>query len=286
MIVSARELADREYSFPYLVKPVIPAGGIVFLHGKRAIGKTHFCLTLSAALSSGGVLFGRYPTQVSRTLYIQVDTPEAEQAGRVRKASLIYDMEHVYFSFPKRMSVTTLHREPELVELYQSIEPDLIIWDTLRKVIQGNTNDDDVPSSVYGAAQGLFPTATHLFVHHDKKTIVDQKELDADETFRGSGAWLDDADTGIHLSRVAPGRLAMNFTKIRTAPSQKPLGLVLHSDALTLYSPGNAESLAESWRLQHPEGTQDELYHFLLGCFVSSPNMAHKVAYRNGRPHD
>ena len=283
MIVSAKDLALREYEFPFLVDPVIPSGGIVFVHGKRAIGKTHLCLTLSAALSGGGMLFGRYQTHKARTLYIQADTPEAVQAERVRKATTIYSMDEVYFYFPKYLNITTLHRDEELLTELQSVEADLVIWDTLRKTHKGGSNDDDVPSMVYGSAHDLFPDTTHMFVHHDKKTIVDQNQLDPDELFRGSGAWLDDADTGIHLSETAPGRLALNFTKVRTAPPQDPIALVLHSDALTLYSPGSAEKLAAAWKLENPNGTPDDLYQYLLSCFVSSPKMASKIAYRNGR---
>lgn len=281
---SAEDLSQYDFRFPFLIEPVVPRGGIVFLHGKRAIGKTHLCLTLSACLSEGGKLFGKYPTEKSTILYIQADTPEPVQAERVRIAIRNYPMERVFFTFPQYLNIMTMHRDKELIDkLHEKCNPDFVIWDTLRKIHKSSSNDDDVPSQVYGAAKSVFPKATQLFVHHDKKTVVDQEELDKEEFFRGSGAWLDDADTGIHLQEGGKGRLVLTFTKVRTCDEQDPITLLLNKDDLVVYAPGQAMDLVEHWKLRNPQGVPEDLYRYLLASFACSPQMAHRLAFTNGR---
>lgn len=280
-LISARDVILHEARYPYLVKPIIPQGGIVFMHGKRGIGKTHFGLTLAACLSAGGTLFGRYTTKPSSVVYIQADTPYPVQRDRLVKASQITTFDHVYYHFPKYFNLLQLRETDELVEQINMVEPDLIIWDTLRKIHRSSSNDDDVPSLVYGTAQWLFPDATHMFVHHDKKTVVDQAQLEKEEYFRGSGAWLDDADTGLHLTSPSKGHLVLAFTKVRTCEDQDPIGLTLNKDALLLHAVGDVSPLVREWRAANPEGSADDLRFFLIASGACSPRSVERLIHQH-----
>lgn len=281
MLWTTERLGVHRFRETYLVEPIIPQGGIVFLSGKRGIGKSHIALTIAACLEGRGALFGLYHVRpTGPVVYIQADMPAPIQQERIQKAwSFGYVMENVYWHFPKFFNLLMLSPSTELVKEINALSPCLIVWDTLRKIHRGSSNDDDTPSLVYGHAQGLFPTATHLFIHHEKKTVVEQEKLEIDELFRGSGAWLDDADTGFRLSEVAPGRLLLENTKHRTCEAQAPIHLSLNRSVLLLYaSSDRLRELIHWWKRVNPNGTEDALERFLLHSFVGSPRLSRELS--------
>src|SRR5207245_1060114 len=179
---------------------------------------------------------------------------------RVRAIQKLYSLAELHFVFPRFFNLAQVTYETAEIREIAALRPSVIIWDTLRKVQRLKTNDDDTPSFIYGNCQDMFPHTTHFFVHHDKKTQVDDHQLDPDEKFRGSGAWLDDADTGLHLSRVAHGKLLLTFTKTRSCEEQPPLPLSLHTDTLLLYATADQQAKRSIywWIEAHPTGYLEE----------------------------
>lgn len=286
LLWTADQLARHHFAHSFLVEPIILRGGINLLHGKRGIGKSHFAMTLAACISEQGALFGKYPTHpLGPVVYVQADVPPWLTQGRLRRAQTIYPFKNVLFYFPTSFNLAAMNHQTPLVQEVQSHNPSLVIWDTLRKIHRGNSNDDDVPSMIYGLARDLFPKAAHLFIHHDKKTIVDQDQLDKEEEFRGSGAWIDDAHTGMHLVEVARNTLMLYFTKTNACEEQPSVGLTLSLETLLLYSaPDTASRLAAWYRGKYPSGSPTELERYLLASFVGGPRIARALA--QGQPND
>lgn len=272
---TAEKLATHFFPSVYLLEPICPKGGIIFMYGKRGIGKSHFAMSLTYCLAKRGALFGRYPIhQSGPVVYISADMSEVQVQPRLKKASKAYGYPNAYFYFPPFMNILSLTPDNPIVQEINALHPCLIVWDTLRKCFRGSTNDDDSPSYVYTHSKFLFPGVTHLFIHHDKKTVVDQTELEEDELFRGSGAWIDDCDLGIHLVELAPRRLRASFTKVKDAEDQLPIQLTLDVDQLLLYA--DAEQLpmlAEWWMSCHPTAHTDDLEKYLLNSFVGGPQV-------------
>lgn len=283
---SADALAQHHFKDLYLLHPIIPQGGIVFFYGKRNIGKT--CLVQSLVLSvlEGGRWLGKYQAFPGPVVYIQADMTASIQQQRVRAALRYHRMDNLHFLFPSFFNIGALQADTDIVQKINVLKPKLVVWDTLRKITRGDlVTDDSLPSFIYGKAKDLFPGATHLFVHHDKKTIADQDKLDEEEMFRGSGALIDDADTGMHLNRVGGGRLMLTFPKTRTCAEQPSVPLILHPETLLVYASGDAAKLcADHWRSQHPTGSPDALERFLLASFVGTPRIARFLAH--GDPGD
>lgn len=270
----------------YLFDPIVPHGGIVLFHGKRGLGKSQLVLTMSAALEQNTDLFGRYRTEPGKVVYVQVDMTPQIQQERVQRARHFYDLNNVHFYFADVFNVAALRESDELVQLIRAEQPDLIVWDTLRKITTMDVNDDRTPSFIYGLVKSLFPGSTHCFIHHDKKTVVEQDELDPDEAFRGSGAWIDDADTGLRLTGSSGGRLQLTVTKSRTAERQEPLLLTLHPDTLLLYASSvNASALASKWQARNDDASIDQLGQYLLRSFTCSPRLVPKITeeFSNGQ---
>lgn len=271
---TAKKLAEYHFPRSYLIDPIIPRDGIVFFYGKRNIGKSHLVLGAALSIVAGGRWLGKYQAHKGSVVYVQSDMgPELEQQ-RVLAAQRHYDLDGLHFFFPNFLNLPALVHDEPIVQEMRAINPSLIIWDTLRKTHRLPNNDDDTPSWVYGSARRLFPGCAHWFVHHDKKDVVDQDQLEPDELFRGTGAWLDDCDTGIHVREVANGKLVLEFTKVRSAPQQAPISLTLNPDTLLLYGSGeNLVSCVEQWERRHPDGSREECRKYLLASFVASPKV-------------
>jgi RecA-family ATPase len=240
---AAEQLAQAHFEQPYIFYPIVPYQGVVFLHGKRAIGKTQLLLTLAGCIVHRGMLFGRYPVQRSGpVVVVEADMAAGLVHERLKLAHRYgYQFPDVHFVFPNYLNILALTPKTPLVQEIQQRQPVLIVWDTLAKIFQGDTNLDLSATLVYGKAKDLFPEATHLFIHHDRKTRADDVMLGSqDELFRGSGAWSDNADTALHLLVNGHYRL-LQFTKLRTCEPQKAIPLV-RTPALLLQaaqSPGS-----------------------------------------------
>ena len=139
--------------------------------------------------------------------------------------------------FPRVLNITKVHRESDFVIHINNLKPYLIIWDTLRKIHRENENNSESSQIVYSKAIELFPDVTHLFVHHDKKTVVDQKNLDPEEAFRGTADWIDSTDTSMQLVSLKnknPARMLLYFHKARTAPLDEKDPCLLQMDPETM----------------------------------------------------
>jgi AAA domain-containing protein len=280
---TAESLSKHVFPQLFLIEPIIPREGIVFCHGKRNIGKSQLVFTLLAALTEHGALWGRYPTHLyGPIIYVQADMSAHLQQMRLHRAQDLYSLSNVYFFFPRFFNLAQVDNNTQIIKDITSLKPAVIFWDTLRKVQRLGTNDDDVPSFIYGKVQEMFPQTTHFFIHHDRKTTGDDTQglTDPEEHFRGSGAWLDDADTGLHLSKVGSGRLLLTFTKTRSCEQQAPLALTLHPETLLLYATGEggAERLKRWWQERHSPDPRT-LEQFLNGSFVASPKIVKTLVY-------
>lgn len=235
---SAPELAAHEFPNPtFLVDPIIPLGGLVLLHGKRGVGKTQFCLSLANAIVNGRPFLNRFPTLKSRVLKVQIDMTAQIQQLRVQKVMPILHLDNLYYYFPRVLNIAAVDYESPAAIAIRRLEPALIIWDTLRKIHRENENSSESTQRVYSKVTALFPEATHLFVHHDRKTVVEQQALDPEEAFRGTGDWIDSTDTSmqlVDLRSANPGRVLLHFHKARTAPRHEKVPTILEMDSETM----------------------------------------------------
>ncbi len=278
---TAEALTKHVFPQAFLIEPFIPRGGNVLFHGKRGIGKSQLALTIAICLTENGVLYGKYPTHAyGPVVYVQADMVAPIQQMRLRAVQQYYKLQDLHFLFPTHFNLAEVSERDPVIKDIVALKPCLIVWDTLRKIQRLSTSDDEVPSFIYGKCQDMFPGTTHFFVHHDKKTVVDQEQLDPEEFFRGTGAWLDDADTGLHLSRITGNNLMLTFTKHRTCDSQPPLPLTLHPQTLLCYATGTQLiPLSDKWKASHPQGSLVDLEKHLLSSFVAGPRVIHKLLH-------
>lgn len=234
------------HTFPtpaYLVDPVIPQGGIALLHGKPGAGKTQFIITLAQAINSGTPFLNRWSTRQGAVVVIQADMTGQIQQNRIAHAITSVNLSQTYWaaeadgSIPNINIQTLTITDPHLVERIREIDPVLIVWDTLRKIHHLAENDSESAVLVYNAARLIHPTATHLFVHHDKKASRNPDALNTeDEDFMGNQQWKGAADATISLREIdlPPKRLAVTFHKARTAKDTDRTPIIIELDMETI----------------------------------------------------
>lgn len=242
---------SKEYEAePFLLNPYIPTGGIVFLWGDTSVGKSPLGWHIAGAIGSGTPFFG-LPTQKGRVLYIELDTPERSVAERLKKLRVPPNAD-IDFLFLPPLSVPVVTKE-DFAKLNEAAErlPDLVIVNTLRKCHSLNDKEAQTPKVVYEFFQRIFAGSAMLFVHHSKKSQLNQASgsyengLDK-ESFSGAKNWLNDAQVGLYLKKYKNPRtntnLALRHEKTQVSSEYAPLLLRLEPDGSNLSCP-EAEQL-------------------------------------------
>jgi len=274
-IYSAEELARHEFpDEPFLVEPLMPQGGIVLLHGKRGIGKSQFSLTLAHSIANGLPLFNYFPVTQSKVVVVETDMTAKIQQLRILKVFDRLCLKNIYYTFPVPCNVAEFRTKHALVMAINEIKPNLIVWDTLRKIHRMKESSSETVQVVYENLRQYFPGVTHMLVHHDKKTFADNEGLDQEELFRGSGAWVDDADTSIQITETGAKRARMKvwIHKCRTMSEAERPNLIVEMDPQTMmlhpHSPNTAREVLPQVRKLFPDHKPSDLAEELLrrGC--------------------
>tara|TARA_A100001037_G_scaffold91951_1_gene83360 strand:+ start:31087 stop:31914 length:828 start_codon:yes stop_codon:yes gene_type:complete len=245
-LMSTGEFVSHNFPTPsFLVDPILPQGGTAILHGKPNVGKTQFVMTLSYSITNGLPLFGRWPVRSGPVVIIQADMTGQIQQARVHKVVSGLQLNEVYWlveedgSQPIVNIINMPMTHAQLVEEIQNLEPVLIVWDTLRKIHTLSENSSESAVAVYNAARKVCRTATHLFIHHNRKESRDPDLIgDPAEDMMGNQQWMGACDTTLSLAEIGsvPKRLALQIHKARTADElqKKPFSLTLDMDTMLL----------------------------------------------------
>lgn len=267
----------------YLCEPCIPLGGDVLLHGKRALGKTQLALTLAICVMEGRKWLGQFACLRGPVAYIQVDMPKKLQQDRRRTlyqaTNRDYGDQFLHLLSDSKVDIlTAAHAREEWIRRLQEHNPVLVIVDTLRKTHGLDENSSDTPVAVYGAWRALVgQRATILYVHHDRKTT---EFGDLNESARGSGAWLDECDTGIHVLGRKKKLDRMEFSKLRTMDYPEPIKLTMNPSTLLVEVDG--EEPVDRWlREQMTRGVpRQEIIAGITDLTKWKKAMSRATAYR------
>lgn len=206
-LIPGDELANHVIAdSPWLLKPYLPREGIVFLYGKKGVGKSPLTWTLARSIATGEPFFGCQPQGKGRVLYIEVDSPLSLVAGRFEGKTPLPP--EVCFYFPSNPVIISKDGRrqlgQDLREYLKGQKPELVIINTLRKIHVLKDTESATVSFVYSQLRTLFPGSCLLIVHHEKKTPANpEHSFEKGEEFSGSLAWHNDANVCLNLRRAA-----------------------------------------------------------------------------------
>lgn len=237
-------------------------------------------LTLGVAVATGTAFLGEFMCHRGPVLLVEADMTRKLLQDRMIGAD---STKHIAVLHTEPFDIVQFVKKgaiPDAMKRAQDLRPTLVMVDSLRKTSQQDEIDSKTPGLVYEAWRQLFPGATRLISHHDRKRPTNpQAFLNADEAARGTGAWLDDADAAMRLSRVAAQhehKALLTFTKYR---GEEPPEIHLRMNSELLLEPMKQSGKQALWafRQAHPDADEHECRKFLLDSRLCRKSMAYRL---------
>jgi RecA-family ATPase len=233
-IISWDEVEESDIKEPdFWLNPYVVREGITFIWGKWGVGKSPLTWHMAKAIGTGEGFFG-LPTKKGKVLYIDVDSPETVAVDRLKKITKGVSGLDVHFVLDK--PYTFPGQDPAQDDLFKKLNddytPDVVFFNTLRKMHDLDDKESKSPKMVYSYYQHLFPSSALVFVHHAKKESLDPKaRVVTSESFSGSQAWINDAQSALRLekrvSRAKKMNLRLHHVKSQFTEQLLPLPLYL-----------------------------------------------------------
>lgn len=277
---------DADFPEPtWLVDQVIPFGGTCLLHGPKTAGKTQLMLTLGVSILTGTPFLNEFRVAQGGVLLIEADMTRRLLQDRMKGSDATRGIAVLHAEpFDVVDVVKNLAKLPVDFQKARDTNPALVMIDSLRKTSRQDEKDSASPTLVYEAWRLLFPNATRLISHHDRKKPTDPRaNLHADEAARGTGAWLDDADGGMRLARPIGGKAGehhaiLSFTKYR-GEEPPTIHLQMNEDSLLLEPvKQTARQVLWAWRQKNPKATAEDARNFLLENKLCRRTVAYRLA--------
>lgn len=171
---------------PWVIKNLIPVGGLTNIYGKPKTGKSFAALGMAEAISTDKKQWLNFPViKHGPVAYLQIDTPRETWAERLADArDGGHDVSKIAFADmlmgPYPYNVLDPAHQSWLAAEIAALQPVVVFIDTLREAHNGDENDSTVMRNVIGnlvsAAQwktpdGLRGAAVVLISHARKDTM-------------------------------------------------------------------------------------------------------------------
>lgn len=216
----------------YVVDGLIPAGAAVSLTAPAGTGKSLLTLALALAISRGARAFaGLSIPKPRRVLYVDMENTPDDLAERftsfgIQRGDSLDGL--TYLSLPALPPLDTGRGSAELraiIDAYQLGPNDLVILDSLQRVIEGDENDADTMRAYY------LHTGLHLKRAGITSLRLDNTGKDVTRGSRGTSGKRDDVDVELVMVPDAEDdetfRITVNKTRLSDLP---PLTLTRYID--------------------------------------------------------
>ena len=158
----------------WIVQDLIPRPGLILLLGEAKSGKSFLALQLALAISKGEKFLNKTTTK-SKVLFLQFDTSELVWRERMRKiqdagvslSSNIYMLHPA--TQPKGMNILDQKLNGYLRDAIRDCNPDVIIFDVLREIHNGDEQDSTAMKMVGDQLMSLLDGRAGIVLHHPKK---------------------------------------------------------------------------------------------------------------------
>jgi len=195
----------------FVVPGVVPSGRQVAIFSPAKTGKSLFAVDVCAALATGRSVLGHAPRPPCSVLYLDMEMTDDDV--RERLESLDYgagdDLSALaYYSLPALPDLDTREGGEELESLVLAYKPELVVVDTMARVVQGDENDSTTYRDFYRHSGVRLKRAGVALLR------LDHAGKDLAKGQRGSSAKADDLDVIFSLGDVED-RLVLKRTHSR-----------------------------------------------------------------------
>lgn len=235
---------ERKVDDEWLIEPLVPRSRHVALWAVHKTGKSLIALEVAAAAATGSDCFGYKIPAAMDVIYLDMEMTEDDLEERLTDLGYgpATDLARLhYYLLPALPPLDTHAGGHAIVELAQRHSPELIVIDTMARVVEGEENDADTYRAFNrhtGRALKALGVAVLRLDHGGKDTSLGQ---------RGSSAKGDDVDVVWQLKNADNG-LELVRTAARMSWVPANVALHRHTEPVLHHTPG-----IELW----PTGTKE-----------------------------
>lgn len=249
-------LMDAEFELEWLVEGLWPAAKHLHLFAAHKTGKSLVSLHIAVCLARGIDAFTGQPTKPRDVTYIDREMSQADVQERLLDMGLYKpikagELERLHYHlYPPIGYLDTVEGASKLMKWVEQDKSDVVIIDTLSRVVKGEENSNDTYKNFYNCTGALLKANGVAMLR------LDHEGHQAGHS-RGASSKADDVDLVYRLKAVESGHmLEMQFARV--AYVRKAITLVQGADPLTFSASDNG-----SW----PAGTVDRANELdKLGC--------------------
>jgi hypothetical protein len=196
----------------WLIEPFVAGGRQTAIYSTAKTGKSLLSLDVSAARSTGRSFLGQSAQDPIGVVYLDLEMTEADL--RERLGDLGYgpedDLSRLhYYSLPTLPSLDTDLGGEILVDLAKRADAQLVVVDTMARVVSGDENSADTYRNFYRFTGARLKQAGIALLR------LDHQGKDPAQGARGSSAKDDDLDIVFRLSSVDHSTLKLTRTRSR-----------------------------------------------------------------------
>ena len=225
----------------FLLDPYIPQESVVILYGRPSLGKTPLAWQIAQAIQLGQPLWG-FPVQQTNVLFLELDMPRSLARERWRNADPEFRPEFVAcFDDQSIDCVQFLSSRPDerhqglkhtFLALHTKYKFGLVCVDALREVVIGDLSPSGAPRRIYDAFHAVFPGASTLFIHHERKQGQNMfGPGDPLQSSAGSMEFMNVAQVAIHMHKIGKETF-LSHPKSQASIQFEPLPLTIHEDGV------------------------------------------------------
>lgn len=239
------ELRDMDFNHDWIVERFWPMGAHLHIFASPKTGKSLLGLWVAGNLAIGRDPFTWEPTTRRKIAYIDNEmTPKDVQE---RTNDMGFDFDELqgwlfYFSYPIIAPMDSVSGGSETLQLMDAFECDLLIIDTLSRVVKGEENSNDTYRNFYNHTGRLLKS-------HDKSVLRFDHAGHDPKKSRGASAKADDVDLVFSLERrsgkdESPG-FRLTRTHARVSGITEVIELALSEDPLVSIKSTHVRSWSE-----------------------------------------
>jgi hypothetical protein len=213
-------------SVDWIIKPWMAKGDLVIAASEPGVGKSWLALDLGVTLARGGSFLGRLDVKTKlRVLYVDLENGPRLARWRFQRIAHALGLtakEAAAMSFhyivQDSLNLGDAANRQMLIRRIESFRPDIVIFDTLKRMHRCNENDNSEMSSFFAdAVRPLLMThgCSVIILHHLAKPGPDRSRDDILNRLRGAGDIAGVADQVWGLQATGESSFSLSHIKHR-----------------------------------------------------------------------
>ncbi len=228
LIAYEKIMSEPLPSIDWLVEPLIPHGTRAIVFGEFGSMKSWLLLHLGLHIAAGRDWLGRFVIPHPKSvLYLDEEMSERELRRRIKRLGLGAGLERDSLPFQAISQLGVRFDSSQVESLLtalqkQDFDPDIIIVETLRRVLTGSENEASDVSDFWRNVSPILTAGKTLIVSHHMRKPFQQGRDHSRNRASGSTDILAGTDSAFALKRALADTITVECVKSRAAEEPPP----------------------------------------------------------------